>query len=217
MSNLSVKVALGGHEVDVFRARLGLFLQLERYRQNVSDAIKERHSGDVAVSLFEYLRLATREELEYGALPWHEIITAYINIELLNALPKDLPMLKHPMKGGENRPVPWHHPQRPFIMWIHILATSYGWSLAEIEELWPEDAAAYVQEIATDEQFRKEWEHMLSPIAHPTNKKGKDLFKPLARPSWMATRPRKTKILRKMLPAGTTVDLSGVTLSDTDD
>jgi hypothetical protein len=105
----------------------------------------------------------------------------------------------------------------PFILWIRLIATAYGWSKTEIESLWPEDAAIYVQEILTDEQIRKEWEHSLSTVAHPLDKQGKDQYRPLRRPSWMSPRPRKTRIPRNMLPKGHIINISGVELDDLDD
>lgn len=216
MPQASVKVTLNGYEVSISRARLGLFLELERNLHDLSQAVKERNSGGVVVALHTYLREASGEPLNFEEAPWQEIINAFFATRAMNSLPEDLPMLKYPFRGKENSAVPWDHPQRPFIIWIHVIANNYGWSLTEIESLWPEDAATYVQEIVTDEQLRKEWEHMLSPVTHSHDKNGKDLFTPLMRPNWMSSRPRLTLIPKEVLPQGVVVNISGVEKEDLD-
>jgi hypothetical protein len=183
----------------------------------MAEAVKERRSGDIVVAIHSYLNLALDEQIKLNDLPWYEIVAAFMTIRTMNTLPVDLPMLKFPFRGPENVTAPWNHPQRPFIMWIHVLAANYGWTLTEIRNLWPEDAAMYVQEITTDEQLQKEWEYMLSTVAHPRDEKGRDLFKPLRRPAWMSPRPRKTKLAKKSLPMGNIINISGIEDEDLDE
>jgi hypothetical protein len=200
----------------ISRARLGRFLQLERHLSDLREAIKEKDSGGVVSAIHSYLSEATETEINISDMTWFDFYGLFLAIRGLNTLPRDLPMLKG---AGFKRkdPFPWDHPARPFILWIHLIATAYGWSKTEIESLWPEDAAIYVQEILTDEQIRKEWEHSLSTVAHPLDKQGKDQYRPLRRPSWMSPRPRKTRIPRNMLPKGHIINISGVELDDLDD
>jgi len=213
----SVRVKIDGHEVVISRARLGLFLKLERYSRDFIKAAKDRDSGACVLAVKQYLEAASGKELDLNKNIWYEFYGAFMALKIMNMIDTEIPMLKNPMRSKGDDP-PWTHPDRPFIIWIHVIASTYGWSLTEIENLWPEEAAAYVQEITLDDQFEKEWEHMLSPVAHPADKKGKDQYQPLTRPPWMTgSRVKKQKLLRKTLPVGTIIDISGVKLEDLDD
>ena len=211
----SIRVTIDGREVEIRRARLGHFLDLERHSSAFYEAVKKRDSGAAVSALLAYLKEALPEEIDLSSLPWFEITNLFLYIGSLNMLPSNIPLLKS--LARDSAKVPWDHKERPFIMWIHIIASTYGWSLTEIRSLWPEEAAIYVQEILLDEQLDREWDHMLSPVAHSADKSGKDVYKRLQRPSWMAPRPRKQKLLRKTLPQGHIINISGIKEVDLDD
>lgn len=192
----------------MLRARLGLFLKLERCLHDLREAIKQRNSGGVVSAIYRYLTTATNEAIDFSELNWFEILTAFFNVRGMNVVLIELPILKTRIEERASIS-PWDHPDRPFLMWIHLLAQNYGWSLTEIESLWPEDAAMYVQEILVDEQLIREWQYSLSSVAYPADSKGKVRFKPLPRPSWMQKgRPRKMKVLKELLPVGVIINLS---------
>jgi hypothetical protein len=69
----------------------------------------------------------------------------------------------------------------------------------------------FVQEILIDDQMRREWEYSLSQVAYKYDKRGKGELVPLKRPGWMLASggPPKSKILKKLLPVGNIIDLSG--------
>lgn len=212
----SVRVKIDGREVEVSRARLGLFLQLERIGRDYLDAVDRHDSGACVKAMHQYIQTASGIRFELDEEKWYEFYTTFMGLKIMNTIDADIPMLKNPIRVMADPP--WNHPERPYLIWIHIIASTYGWSRAEIEDLWPEVAAAFVQEIALDDQFEKEWEHALSPVSHPRDKRGKDLYRPLIRPPWMAgARVKKQKFLRKTLPVGTIIDLSGVSAEDLDD
>ena len=212
----SIKVTIDGHEVNVPRARLGLFLHLEYHLSTLRKATEDRSSSRIVGAIHQYLELAAGQSIDMPTMTWIEFYSLFVEVRGLNTLPRDLPMLKG--AGFRRRdPAPWDHPYRPRILWIHMIASTYGWARAEIEYLWPEDAAVYVQEILTDEQLQKEWEHMLSSVAHPVDKQGKDKYVKIARPAWMSPKPRKTKIPKRMLPMGHIINISGVEPEDIDD
>jgi len=214
----SAEVMLGGRVIKVSRARLGLFLRLERRLREARQAIKNHDVGSLINSIRSYLELAIGEEVDPLDCNWAEFFSAFILLVSLNRIPSHIKALTA-RDHRRSRPPPWDHPDRTYVLWIHLIATNYGWSREEIENLWPEEAAAFVQEILIDEQTKREWEYFLSPIAHPTDKRGKDMFKPLPRPLWMqeGARVKKMKIPRKLLPSGRIIDLSGVTPEDLDD
>jgi hypothetical protein len=211
----SIRVTIDEREVEILRARLGRFLILERYSSDFYEAIKERNSGTAILALLAYLKEALPEDVDLEPLMWLDITTLFITTRALNALPRDVPLLK--VHLAEPNSPPWDHKGRPFIMWIHIIASEYGWPLAEIRNLWPEEAVMHVQEILLDEQLEREWEHTLSPVAHSADKQGKDTYKKLRRPAWMSPRPQKQKLLRKTLPQGLIINISGVEAVDLDD
>lgn len=216
MSGTSVKIALGGREWEITRARLGGFIRLQREREGFYKAKDTGDNRAITGALHAFLSVAlsdlTLEEF-YNA-PWWEIFIAYIKIEKLNILPyrDDFAILQFSMVGG--RPVPWDNPLRSDILWVHLIASRYNWSKEEIEHLWPEDAIAFVQEILSDQQQENEFIHQLSEVAYEYNKSTKKShYKPLQRPMWMTARRKKdiiTKIRRDMLPVGNVVFPEGV-------
>jgi len=212
----SIRVTINGREVLVPRARFGVFLELEQTLTDMRDGVRAKDSGKVVGCIIEYIDISINEEYLIDGRPWIEVLSLFTEVRALNALFSDIPLLR---SGSHKKkdPVSWDYPDRAIVVWTHLIALHYGWSLSEIRSLWPEEAAAFVQEILTEEQLSKEWEHSLSPVAHPRDKKGKDLYQSLPRPVWMTRIPRKQKMLRAGMPKGTIIDLSGVTVDDLDD
>jgi hypothetical protein len=122
----------------------------------------------------------------------------------------DIPLMKN--TGSKSPKLPWDYDTRMTVLWVHILASAYHWSLDDINQLWPEDAAAYIEEIFVDEQLEREWQHSMTTLAYKYDKKGKGTLVPLVRPSWMRKSggPKATRIPRRLIPTGTIIDLSGV-------
>ena len=78
-------------------------------------------------------------------------------------------------------------------------------------ELWPEEAACYLQEILVSEANEAEERHSLSELAYHYDKASQtSRYVPLPRPAWMQsepTKPRPVRMLRSMLPYGEVIDL----------
>lgn len=201
-------IALGGREWKISRARLGGFLRLQQARESLNQGIEEADNGQIVEGIFEFLRVAIPdlEAHEFNQAPWFDVFFAYSQVEDINRLPHgaEFAILKFPSEGG--RDVPWDNPLRAIILWIHLIATTYSWSKDEIENLWPEEAIAYVQEIMADQQEDREFAHMLSEVAYSYNKTTKkSQYKPLSRPLWMIMqRPESaiTKMRRDFVPIG---------------
>lgn len=210
----SAKLNLGGLEVEVPRARLGLYLQLALASSSIGKAVKARDIGACATSIRDYLGLCVvnvTNHFDLTQLSGVEILSAYVELSELNSYAIDIPMTKtRTIERQKNSP--WDYDGRVLVLWVHILASAYRWSLAEIHNLWPEEAAAYIEEILVDDQLRREWEHSLSTLAYKYDKKGKGTYTPLSRPDWMrrSGEPKPTKIPRRLIPVGTIIDLSGV-------
>ena len=213
MAEQSVKIALGGREWEITRARLGGFLRLQQARETLLEGVKNEDNRTIVTGLYAFLRVLLTDltEEEFYKAPWYEIASAYLSIEGVNIIPnkEDYAIIRLAV-GKENR-VAWHHPERSAIIWVHMIAKAYGWSRDEIFNLWPEEAIGLVMEILADEQYDREFLHALSEVAYEYNKSTKkSSYKPLQRPAWMifADRDKKrimTKLRKEWLPVGNVI------------
>ncbi len=217
MAERSVNVALGGRAWTIERARLGGFLRLQQARESLNKGIKNGGNGHIVGGIFEFLSVALPDlkPKDFHSAPWYEVFNAHIAIESLNQVPDgaQFAILRLPDSGG--KPVPWDNPLRAILIWIHLIAKTYAWGKAEIEELWPEEAIAFVQEIMADEQTDREFIYSLSEVAYEYNKTTKrNHFRPMTRPGWMMLQQEKkeliTKLRRDMMPVGKIVYPRGV-------
>lgn len=202
-------VSLGGRQLSAERARLGLFLELQHLSTELEKAIEKRDSGASANAMIGYIEKSVKGKLE-GHFSWMEIGVAFSLLQELNAIPEKIPMLRL-APSVSKRPVPWDYPGRNMVWWVHLIARAYSWSYSDILQLWPEEAAKFVQEILVDDQLDREFFHSLSEVAYAVNKGGKARYVPLRRPMWMLTSGtlRKIKIPKEALPKGEVVDMSG--------
>lgn len=217
MRTQTCNVVLNGREVVVPRARLGLFLRLEEIYGQLADHVLHRDSGACVSVIIEYVEMAIGEKLvDPDKMDWRPLFFGFLRIKRMNSLEPVVPFLQGiATSAGEDF---WTYPGRVGVLWIHMLASRYHWSRAEIENLFPEEAATFIQEIMYDEFLTKEWEYSLSELAYEPQKDGKSRYRPFPRPSWIGSKkPKKVKMLKKLIPAGTIIDLSGVTLDQLDD
>jgi hypothetical protein len=217
MADRSVNIALGGRAWTIERARLGGFLRLQQARESLNKGIKDGGNGQIVGGIFEFLSVALPDlkPKDFHSAPWYEVFNAHIAVEALNQVPHgtEFAILHTSELGG--KPVPWDNPLRAIIIWIHLIAKTYAWAKSEIEELWPEEAIAFVQEIMADEQTDREFIYSLSDMAYEYNKTTKKShFRPLSRPMWMMASEKKkdiiTKLRKDMMPIGRIVYPRGV-------
>jgi len=182
-------VTLDGHDHVVRRARLGLYLELEQYeRKHAVVGYLQAYGLPTNVSGVEGLR-------------------AYIALKKLNRPKIQIPLLLA-KANAKTKDANWNYEDRWTISYIHIVASAYHWSRADILNLNVDEFYCYVQEILTDTQMDREWVYSLSEIAYPFDSASKTRkFKPLERPSWMmlnATRwePEMVRMPKAMLPMG---------------
>lgn len=212
MAEQSVNIALGGRGWDITRARLGVFLRLQKARETLNKGIEEVDNGQIVGGFYEFLSVVLpdlRPE-DFHSAPWFEVFSAYVVTEKINQVPDgaEFAILRFPTEG--EKAVPWDNSLRMFLIWIHLIAKTYAWSKEEIENLWPEEAIGFVQEIMADEQAEREFAHSLSEIAYQYNKTTKKSdYKPLERPLWMTVKKASKKIITKlrrdMMPVGNIV------------
>lgn len=201
MAEQSIVVSLGGRELKYTRARLGGFIKLQRARDAIHEAAKTGDNGGIVDGLYDFLTASGPEipRAIFETAPWWEIFEAYTAVESLNVIPdaSEFSLLKYSQKTSKR--VPWDNPLRSTIIWIHLIASEYGWSREEIENLWPEEAVAYVMEILVDQQQEREFIHSLSELAYSYNKTTKkSRYEPLPRPQWMIFGSGKPKDLQQV-------------------
>lgn len=150
-------------------------------------------------------------EAKLDEAPGYEQLAALLGIIELNSLKTDLPLLRG--TASQSKLAPWDYEGRILVMWVHIIASAYGWALDQIRDLFPDEALAFIQEILVDEQLQREWEHAHSPVSYKHDRRGKAELLSTPRPGWMKVSgpPKPTRIPRRLIPTGTIIDLSGVT------
>ncbi len=154
--DLEISVNLGDAEYTVPRARLGKYLTLETLQAELMDGANREDSGAMSDSLFRYISAAIPDGLDrdvFSNAPWFEILNVFIQIATMNLIDGEFAILK--WARSDQLPVPWNHPERLRISWIHILARAYNWSKIDIENLWTEEAIGFIQEIEADEQTQQ--------------------------------------------------------------
>lgn len=210
MHNFSEKTTLAGREREISRARLGGFLRLNVAKKKLYAAVERGDTGAIADSLFLHLKEAIPDldRSVFNKLDWYEIVYTFSLIERINIIPNQdkFAILVTAVEGQDEA---WHYDERFYYAMIHTLASSYNWRKEEIDNLWPEEAIAFLQEIIADEYKSMSFEHALSPVSYPYNKRTKkSKYVPLQRPGWMSQdigKPRKNKlggVPEEFLPKG---------------
>ncbi len=213
MAEEVVRIALGGREWDITRARLGGFVRLQQARESLLEGVKSDDNRKIVNGLYAFLRvlLADLTEDEFFQSPWTDIAQAYLTIEAINILPhaEEFAILRNQI--GKRKTVTWDNPLRSALIWVHILAKAYGWRIDEIENLWPEQAIALVQEILAEDHMDREFLHALSEVAYEYNKQTKKShYRPLPKPIWMQLGVQdkevpKISIRKDLVPIGNVV------------
>jgi len=194
-----MKIKIGKDELEYTRPTLKSWLALQDLGLKLHKAV-EKHD-DVAKHCVFYVSTALSiPEDKLENLPWYEVAVALQTIQITNAPKYNFPFLNMRIKDTKEC---WDYDERTWYIWSHLFAKDYGWSLEYISALDVDDAIALAQEIAVEEQLKKEWEWMTSEIAY----QAKDGFKELPRPDWMrySSEPPKIpkiRIRKDFLPSG---------------
>jgi len=196
----------------ISRARLGAHLQLLRLQARFSQAAGP---DELARLLEDYLSLAGLSEADLKSLTGADLLETYLTLAGLNSWQWVLPWLRPPDAPGLKPPEhakepPYHYAGRHWAIWIHKIAWAYGWSRDQILNLWPEEAAAYVQEIIIAEYDQAEEQRALSELSYRHNKHSNLMqFIPRPRPHWMVDNalPPPVRVRRDMLPVGNVIEI----------
>lgn len=202
------------------RARLGRHLRLARLADEIKAALQIADAAQAAASIRKYLAVAGVAEARLTMIGV-ELLLTYSRLVELNAFRTIFAF--QTLQGSTGQPPmpepPYTYPGRVWAWWIHKLASRYGWDRRQIFQLWPEEAAAYLQEILISEYDEADEARALSELAYHYDRSSmKARFIPLPRPAWMKdaeTKPSSAwRIRRDMLPIGTVIDLTHKTNED---
>ncbi len=189
----SVIVLIGEREYLVAHARLGQYLELEQYW--------------LTKNVRMYLRTVgiTTNAKDSGI----ELLVAFAKIILLNRLPEGIPIIDVKPLRNQKDSIPWHYDGRKAFSYIHLIASTYGWSRKEILNLQVPEFFAYAQEILADAQLKSEEAHRLSKMSYKYDRTAKTLsLVKLDRPLWMTPNPTPIKIKpvpKQLVPVGNVV------------
>jgi hypothetical protein len=186
------------------RPRFGKFLKLEEIKYNIIKAAKRKEDQfpELVISYLSAAFLFPR--IIFKNLRWDLSLLLFSLASAKSSPIMGLPLLK-PSKQKENKEA-WDYDGRGYALYIHLIASAYGWTEKYICNLKIDTALALVQEIITDEQLDREFLWGMSEKSYSYNAKTKvGRAIPLERPYFMqqeAKAPAKTRILKSMLPIG---------------
>lgn len=202
----AVKVIIDNETVVVARCRLLAHLHLSKIEIKIKAA-----SGPVLISALtiEYLSMAGLTDKQIKKASTYEVLDAFFALRQLNAWQWLLPWLAN-SKSEPGQPEFYDYSGRRWAVWIHRLASRYGWSRNEIFSLWPEEAAAYIQEIMVAEYYEREDRRALSEVSYKYDKITKmSNFIPAPAHSWMVDDrlPAAVKTPVRLLPIGNVIKM----------
>lgn len=196
------------------RPRFGLHLRLGELSEQIQQAIKGGEPQQAAALVALYLDMYG---FVFGDLSGVERLACYSSLFDLNKIKMLFAFQVAPSEKHE--PAAYDFNGRNWAWWVHKLATRYGWTSEYVFNLFPEEAAAYLQEILVSEYDEIDDRRSLSELAYKYNKITQESkFHPIPRPAWMkekdSDKPKTRRIRRDMLPIGNVIDLRGKTEDD---
>jgi len=219
-AHYKVIINVNGKSVEIERAKLRLWFNLEDMRSKLKEAVEKGDTQAVSLIICSYLSAASYEDVEtFQDATWEEVAIAFADVNNLNSPRLQFPLFNIDEDKSFDKES-WDYKGRTWYLWVHLLAKTYGWVEEYIAELEIESGLAFIQETIVEDQLKKEWEWSLTEMAYEYNKASKtSRYKPLPRPNWMRAirrAPKKTKMLKMMLPFGPVENLSGMGLHGTD-
>jgi hypothetical protein len=193
----STTLTLAGREVTIERARLGLHLELGQISDAFEAAPGSPEMTEAIQGYFEVLGVDISQ-----AYPV-EVLRAFGQLRALNAWQWQLAFMKD--KGPKGAPEPYDYEGRNWAWVVHKLASRYGWSRDEVFNLYPEEAAAYLQEILISETLEAEERYSLSELAYQYDSVSKrSNYVPYRKPGWMYSTelPKPVRVHKAALPYG---------------
>lgn len=200
-----VRIIINGVPVYIARRRLLAHLQLSQIDLKIQSG---KSPIEIAAYLIEYLAIAGLSDDQLKKASTYELLEAFFALKQLNTWQWLLPWLVNPGEGGPAEA--YDYPGRRWAIWIHKLASRYGWPPETIWNLWPEEAAAYLQEVMTSEYHEREDRRALSEISYKYDKVTRtSRFIPTPLYEWMVDNkpPKAVRIPVRALPVGNVIKL----------
>lgn len=205
----STEITLTGEPHTVERARLGRFFRLGELYRKYQKALSKRSARSIEY-LLDYLALSSDiSRGEWEECSPLEFADGFLRLVELNNVRLDLPIFSEEQERKEKV---YEYPGRFVATWITRLGRMYGWSPEIILNLFPEEAAAYIQEAEIQDFNEKEFIYRLSEVAYTYDKGTKrSRYVPLKRPGWMLAEKEKEdekiKVPARFIPQGVVIDL----------
>jgi len=186
------------------RPNFGKFLLLEDTKHKILQAAKRKEETfpDLVVSYLSAAFFIPKILLK--KLRW-EFVFLLFSLASAHNVPKvSIPLLKSNKQKEEKSA--WDYEGRGYAMYVHIIASTYGWTQRQIDNLDIDVALALVQEIITDEQLDREFLWSMSDKNYVYNSQTKtSKANPLERPFFMKVEvqaPKKMMIPKSLMPVG---------------
>ena len=207
----STEITLAGEPRTIERARLGRFFRLGELYRKYQEALTKRSARSIEY-LLDYLALSSNiSRGEWEDCSPLEFADGFLRLVELNNVRINLPIFS---ESQERKEKVYEYSGRFIATWITRLARMYGWSSEHILNLFPEEAACYIQEAEIQDFNEREFIYRLSDVAYVYDKGTKrSRYVPLKRPGWMlAEKERekedeKVRIPAKFIPQGVIIDL----------
>jgi hypothetical protein len=205
-SRQGIKIIIDSQSVFVARCRLLAHLQLSKLDVEIG---QETNPIKLSALVIQYLSLAGLSDSQIKKASTYELMEAFFALRNLNSWQWLLPWLAKPGEGS-SEPEIYDYNGRRWSVWIHRIASRYGWTPETIWNLWPEEAATYLQEIMLSEYYEREDRRALSKLSYEYNKATQTYrYMPAPKYSWMVDEslPPAVRIPANVLPVGNVIKM----------
>lgn len=204
-------ITIAGQWID--RPRFGLHLRLGKLAEDIMEAIDGGDGQQATILVNSYFELSGFDSSDLSGVEQLACLTPLLELNRIKIL---FAFQMH--TGNKYDPPPYEYNGRNWAWWVHKLATRYGWTSEYIFNLWPEEAAAYLQEIIISEYDELDERRRLSEVGWTYNKVMKEYrFHPTPRPAWIVEDKKKQqprRIRKDMLPVGIVVRMNDEKMAD---
>ena len=183
------------------------WIRLEEQKNKILKAVEES-SDEFPNHLFNFLSTALRlPDRYFRKASWTKIILALYKCLALTQFDNNLPLFA-PTKTTKTEDEAWNYDGRVWHLYVHLIASKYGWSIEYISNLRLSVVLPLIEEILLDEQFTKEFQWAMSERSAYYDEASKSMkANPLTRPEWMhrQVEPKKLRIVQtpiNMMPTG---------------
>lgn len=212
----SVTILLNGAELVVRRANLGSHYRLSIILDEWQEARRKKEHHKASELTLAYVALATGldiKAIETSGIS--EVMFAFTMLMRLNQAQDDLPFMQIKRRGRREE-YEYDYPHRALADWVARLANHYAWTSKYIlEQLTPEEAICYMQEMLLQDYEDKEFIYRLSEVAYTYDKGSKKArLVPFPKPSWMAKKLPTVRIPKsiaaKWYPQGNVIEAGDI-------